>query len=76
MIVRIDIEGSRAGFYAYRVSYESEELYGDDGILAMGELDMLAERVHVSVQPDARVLWRDASIRLHGGCLHHGEAWL
>ena len=32
MIVRIDIEGSRAGFYAYRVSYESEELYADDGL--------------------------------------------
>lgn len=35
MIVRIDIDGSRAGFYAYRVSYESEELYADDGLASV-----------------------------------------
>jgi hypothetical protein len=32
MIVRIEIEGGRAGFYEYRVSYESEELYVDAGL--------------------------------------------
>ena len=32
MIVRIDIEGTRAGFFAYRVSFETEELYADDGL--------------------------------------------
>ncbi|WP_198971533.1 hypothetical protein [Xylophilus sp. ASV27] len=32
MIVRIEIEGGRAGFYEYRVSYESEELYADAGL--------------------------------------------
>ena len=37
MIVRIDIEGSRAGFYAYRVSYESEELYADDGLASVAD---------------------------------------
>jgi hypothetical protein len=32
MIVRIEVEGGRAGFYEYRVSYESEELYADAGL--------------------------------------------
>ena len=32
MIVRIEIEGTRAGFFAYRVTLEAEELYADDGL--------------------------------------------
>jgi hypothetical protein len=35
MIVRIEVEGSRAGFYEYRVSFESEELYTDAGLGSM-----------------------------------------
>ncbi len=37
MIVRIEISGSRAGFYAYRVSFEAEDLYGDDGLDAVAD---------------------------------------
>ena len=37
MIVRIEIEGARAGFFAYRVSYESEELYGDAGLASLAD---------------------------------------
>lgn len=37
MIVRIDIEGTRAGFFAYRVSFETEELYADDGLNSIAE---------------------------------------
>lgn len=32
MIVRIEIEGGRAGFYEYRVVYDTEELYADAGL--------------------------------------------
>ena len=37
MIVRIEIEGARAGFFGYRVSYESEELYGDAGLASLAD---------------------------------------
>ena len=37
MIVRIEIEGARAGFFGYRVSYESEELYGDTGLASLAD---------------------------------------
>jgi hypothetical protein len=37
MIVRIEIEGARAGFFAYRVSYESEDLYGDAGLASLAD---------------------------------------
>jgi len=32
MIVRIDIDRLESGVYAYRVSYEREELYSDAGL--------------------------------------------
>lgn len=32
MIVRIDIEGSENTLFDYRVSYESEDLYADNGL--------------------------------------------
>lgn len=35
MIVRIEIEGGRAGFYEYRVVYETEELYADAGLASL-----------------------------------------
>lgn len=37
MIVRIEIEGSRAGFYEYRVVYETEELYSDAGLASLAD---------------------------------------
>ena len=37
MIVRIDIEGGRAGFYEYRVSHEAEDLYGDSDLASLVE---------------------------------------
>ena len=37
MIVRIDIEGSDATLFDYRVSYESEDLYGDSGLSSVVE---------------------------------------
>ena len=37
MIVRIEIEGGRAGFYEYRVVYETEELYADAGLASVSD---------------------------------------
>ena len=56
MIVRIEIEGARAGFFAYRVSYESEELYGDAGLASLA--DGLVAAVE-GMAPDvlAAVVW-------------------
>jgi hypothetical protein len=32
MIVRIEVDGTRAGFFEYRVNHEAEDLYGDTGL--------------------------------------------
>ena len=37
MIVRIEIEGTLPGFYAYSVSYESEELFSDNGLASIAD---------------------------------------
>lgn len=37
MIVRIEIEGGRAGFYEYRVVYDTEELYADAGLASVSD---------------------------------------
>ena len=37
MIVRIDIDGTDATQYDYRVSYESEDLYADAGLASVVE---------------------------------------
>ena len=52
MRVRIEIEGGRAGFYEYRVSFESEELYGDAGLGSVA--DCLVGAVE-GMAPDVRV---------------------
>ena len=57
MIVRIDIDKGAADF-GYRVSYESEEMYGDDG------LDSIVECLIAAVEglpPEALAaeLWYD-----------------
>ncbi|MES2090214.1 MAG: hypothetical protein V4532_09580 [Pseudomonadota bacterium] len=52
MIVRIEIDGTRAGFFEYRVSYESEELYADAGLESM--LDCLVAAVE-GMAPDVSV---------------------
>ena len=52
MIVRIEIDGTRAGFFEYRVSYESEELYADAGLDSM--LDCLVAAVE-GMAPDVTV---------------------
>ena len=51
MLVRIEIEGSRAGFYEYRVSHESEELYGDAGLASV--VDCLVGAVE-GMAPDVK----------------------
>ena len=52
MIVRIEIDGTRAGFFEYRISYESEELYADAGLESM--LDCLVAAVE-GMAPDVAV---------------------
>lgn len=37
MIVRIELEGGRAGFYEYRVVFDTEELYADAGLASVAE---------------------------------------
>ena len=56
MIVRIEVEGSRAGFYEYRVSFESEELYADAGLQSV--IDCLVGAVE-GMAPDvlAAEIW-------------------
>jgi hypothetical protein len=61
MIVRIDIDKS-AGSFGYRVSYESEELYGDDS-----GLDSIIECLIAAVEgmpPEAVAaeLWYDGIV--------------
>ena len=52
------------------------ELDGDEVVLAVGEVDVLAEAVDVGVEPDTRVLGGDAAPSLDGGCLDHHQTGL
>ena len=37
MIVRIEIDGRRAGLYEYLVRHEAEDLYGDGGLASVSD---------------------------------------
>lgn len=50
MIVRIEVDGTRAGFFEYRVSFETEELYADAGLESV--LDCLVAAIE-GMAPDA-----------------------
>ena len=50
MIVRIDIEGTRPGFFGYQVSHQGEPLYGDSGLASLA--DCLVAAVE-GMAPDA-----------------------
>jgi hypothetical protein len=60
MIVRIDIDPS-AGAFGYGVSYEAEELYGDDGLGSLVECLVAAVE---GMPPDAVAaeLWFDGIV--------------
>ncbi len=58
MIVRIDIDRS-ADSFGYRVSYESEELYGDDGELGSIVECLVAAVEGMPPEAVAAELWYD-----------------
>jgi len=57
MIVRIDIDKGADGF-GYRVSYESEEMYGDDGLGSIVEC-LIAAVEGLPPEALAAELWYD-----------------
>jgi len=57
MIVRIDIDKS-GGAFGYRVSYESEELYGDEGLESIVEC-LIAAVEGMPPEAVAAELWYD-----------------
>lgn len=48
----------------------NSQLNTDLLILGMSELNNLGEARNLRIEPDARVLWRDATSRLDGRSLH------
>ena len=60
MIVRIDIDKS-AGEFGYGVSYESEELYGDDGLASIVEC-LIAAVEGLPPEAVAAELWYDGVV--------------
>ena len=62
MIVRIDIDIDRgADSFGYRVSYESEEMYGDDGLGSLVEC-LIAAVEGMPPEAVAAELWYDGVV--------------
>lgn len=60
MIVRIDLDKS-AGSFGYRVSFEAEEMYGDDGLESLVEC-LVAAVEGMPPEAVAAELWYDGVV--------------
>ena len=74
------VGGGRAGTEPGRdrrgLSAGVGQLDANEGVLTVRKVDVFLERVHVGVEPDARIFWGDASVWLDRSGLDHHEAGL